>query len=78
MALVTINAVIHIPGHILVVEVRSVVAAVAPRALEHRVIVRARMARRANAVGVSVIDGEIRVLGMVECRSRPRRRGVTR
>ena len=45
MALVTVDAVVHIPVHILVVEVGGVVAAVASRALEYGVVVRIRVAR---------------------------------
>jgi len=58
VALVAIHAVVNIPTHIGVMEVGSVVVAVATRALEDRVVVRIRMAGRANSVGVAVVHIE--------------------
>ena len=71
MALVTVDAVVHIPVHFLVIEVGGVVAAVAARALEYRVVVRIRMAGGANAVGVAVAGRELRVLRVIERRASP-------
>ena len=76
VALVTIDAVVHIPIHVAVMEVSGVVAAVASRALEYRVVVRIRMARGANAVGVAMVNRELRVLRVIERRTRPGGRGV--
>ena len=74
MALVTVDAVVHIPVYVRVAEVSSVVAAMAARALEDRVVVRVRMAGRANAIGVAMVDRESRVLRVVERRTSPGRR----
>lgn len=71
VALVTVNAVVHIPVYIRVVEVARVVAAMAGRALEYRVVVRIRMARGANAVGVAMVNRELGVLGVIERRTSP-------
>ena len=76
VALVTVNAVVHIPVHVRVVEVSGVIAAVASRALEYRVVVRIRMARGANAVCVAMVDRESRVLRVIKRRTSPGRRGV--
>jgi len=76
MALVTVNAVVHIPVHILVVEVGGVVASVATRALEYGVVVRIRVARGANTVCAAMVDRELRVLRVVEGRTSPGGRGM--
>ena len=56
MALITVDAVVHIPVHILVPEVSGVVAAMATGALEHGVVTRVRVAGGTNAVCVAMID----------------------
>ena len=71
MALVAVDAVVDVPRHVVVMEVVRIVAPMTSRALEHRVIVGVRVAGRANAVGVAVARGELRVLRMVEGCSRP-------
>lgn len=71
MALVTVDAVVHIPVHVIVVEVSGVVAAVAARALEYGVVAGIDVARGAHAVGVAMVDRELRVLRMVKRRARP-------
>ncbi len=76
MTLITVNAVVHIPGHVLVLEVRRIVIPMASGALENGVIVRVRVACRANVVGIPVTRWERRVLRVVEGRSRPGRRVV--
>ena len=76
MALVTVNAVVHIPIYVRVAEVVRVIAAMAGRALEYRVVVRIRMARGANAVGVAMVDRKLRVLRVIERRTSPGGRGV--
>jgi hypothetical protein len=78
MALVTVDAVVHIPVHIVMVEVSSIVAAVARRALEDRIIIRINVARGANAVSVAMTGRESRVLRVIERRTCPGRRVVTR
>ena len=77
MALVTVNTVVHIPAHVRVAEVSGVVAAMAGRALKYGVVIRIRMARGADAVGIAMVDRESRVLRVIECRSRPCAGGVT-
>lgn len=56
MALVTINAVVHVPVYVRVPEVCCVVVAMACRALEYRVVIRVDVARGANAVCVAMVD----------------------
>lgn len=70
MTLVTIHAVVDISTYVRVVEVGSVIVAVATGALKHGVIAGIRMASRADPVRVAVIHREVRV---IERRSRPRR-----
>jgi len=71
VTLVAVNAVVHIPVHILVVKVTRIVAAVAARALEHGVVARICVARGANTVCVSMGDREWCVLRVIECRPSP-------
>ena len=71
MALVTVNAVVHIPVHVRVAEVSGIVAAMAGRALEYRIVVRVRMARGANTIGVAMVNRESRVLRVVKRRTSP-------
>ena len=66
MTLVTVDAVVDIPWHVVVLEVVRVVAAMASRALEDGVIVRVDVAGRANSSRIAVIGWEQCVLGMVE------------
>ena len=40
-------------------------------ALENRVVIRIGVARRAHPIGVAVIDGELRVLRVIERRVQP-------
>ena len=78
MALVTVDAVVHIPVYVRVAEVSGVVAAMTARTLEHGVVIRIRMARGANTVGVPMVDWESRVLRVIERRTRPRGRVMAR
>ena len=77
MTLITVDAVVDVPRHVLVMEVGGVVAAVASSALEDGVIVGVRVARGANAICVAVSSRELRVLRVIESCTRPRRRVVT-
>ena len=76
MALVTVNAVVHIPVHVVVLEIVRVIVAMAARALEDRVVTTVNVARRALAVCVSMGDWELRVLRVIECCSSPCAHGV--
>ena len=73
MALVTIDAVVHIPVDVWVEEVGCVITAMTARALEYGIVVRVRVAHRANTTrGVVGVRGwELRVLGVIERRTRP-------
>jgi len=71
VALVAVDAVVHIPVHVRVVEVGGIIAAMALSALENGVVIRVGMARGANAVGIAVARGELRVQRMVKRRRRP-------
>jgi hypothetical protein len=66
MALVAVNAVVHIPANIRVIEIRRVVASMATRALEDQVVVRIGVANRADSIRIPVIEREE---GVVECRA---------
>ncbi len=66
MALVAIRAVVYVPTHLRMLEVRGIIVAVAGRALEHRIVIGVRVARRAHIVRLAVVGGELRVLRMVE------------
>ena len=72
MALVAVNAVVHIPVHVRVLKIAGVVIAMAARALEHRVVSTIDVARGALAVGVAMGDGELGVVRMRERRAGPR------
>ena len=72
VTLVAIDAVVDVSRNILVVKIVRVVSAVTARALEDRVVVRVRVARRTDAVGIAVTGRELRVLRVIECRPRPR------
>lgn len=79
VALVTRRATVDIPIHVWVLEVGGIVAAmfVTIRARELRVVSRNQVARRALAIRVAVIDGELRVIRVIEPRrGAPRARVV--
>jgi len=76
VALVTVNAVVHIPVYVRVLEVAGIVIAMAARALEYRVVPSVNVTRGALAVGVAVVGWESRVLRVIECGSSPRARSV--
>ena len=78
MALVTIDAVVHISVYVRVAEVSGVVAAMTARTLEYGVVIRIRMARGANTVSVAMVDRESRVLRVIERRTRPGGRVMAR
>ena len=71
MAVVAINAVVHIPVHVRVLEVGGVVIAVTARALEYRVVSTIGVARGAYAVCVAMTGGKLRVGGVRERRAGP-------
>ena len=77
MTLVTVDAVVDIPRHVVVLEIVRVIAAMASRALEDGVIVRVDVAGRANSARIAVVNRELRVLCMVERGAGPCRRVVT-
>ena len=66
VALVAVDAVVHIPVHVRVVEVSGVVAAMTACALEYRVVVGINVAGSAHTVGVAMVDRELRVLRVIE------------
>jgi len=65
MALVAVHAVVHIPLDAVVVRV-GLGLGMAIGALENRVVVRIRMARRTHAIRVAMVDRERRVLRVIE------------
>ena len=71
MTLVTIDAVVDIPVNVRVAEILGVVAAMAGRALEHRIIIRVRVTRGANTVCVAMGDREPGVLRVIESGAGP-------
>ena len=75
MALVAVNAVVHIPLHALVIRVRLGLR-VAVRALEDRVVIRIRVTRGAHVIRVPVTGRELRVLRVIEGRVQPVRGAV--
>ena len=76
MALVTVNAVVHVAVHFVVLEIVRVVVAMAARALEDRIVTSVNVTRGALAVCVAVVGWESRVLRVIECGSSPCARGV--
>lgn len=76
MALITVNAVVHVPTYVRVVEIGGVVVAMAARALEDRIVTPVDVARRADAVCVAVVHRESRVVRVRECRTSPGARGM--
>ena len=77
MAVVAINAVVHIPVRVRVLEVGGVVIAVTARALEYRVVSTIGVARGAYAVCVAMTGGKLRVGGVRERRAGPVARAHT-
>ena len=71
MAVVAINAVVHIPIHIRVLEIGGIIIAMAARALEYRVVSTIRVARGAYAVCVAMAGGKLCVGGVRERRAGP-------
>lgn len=76
VALVAVHAVVHIPLHATMVLVRLRLR-MAIRALENRVVIRIRMARRAHSIGIAMVDRELCVLRVIKRRVLPVRRVVT-
>ena len=76
MALVTVNAVVHVPVYVRVLEIARVIVAMADRALEDRVVTAIGVTRGALAVCIAVVGREARVLRVIECGSSPCARGV--
>ena len=77
VTLVAIDAVVDVARHLIMLEIVRIISPMASGALEDGVVIGVGVAGRAHAAGVAVRDREGRVLRMVECRSRPRRRVVT-
>src|SRR5438477_4078191 len=75
MTLVTIDAVVDVALHALVIWI-GLSRRVAIRALEYRVVIRIGVARGADVVRVAVTGGELRVLRVIECGARPGSRVV--
>ena len=71
MALIAVDAVVHVPGHLRVTEVVGVVAAVASSALKDCVVVGVDVAGRAHIVRTAVVGRELRVLCVVKGRVQP-------
>ena len=74
MALVTVNAVVDVSRHLIMMEIVRVVPAMAAGALKDRIVVRVNVAGGANIVGSAVARRKLRVLGMVKRRTGPRGR----
>ena len=70
MALVAVHAVVHIAFDALMVGVRLRFR-VAIRALENRIVVGIRMARRTHSIRAAMVDRELRVLRVIERRIQP-------
>ena len=66
MALVAINTVVDIPGHVVMLEIVGVVSTMTTGALEYGIVVRVRMARGAHVIRVAMARRELRVLRVVE------------
>ena len=71
VALIAVNAVVDISRNIFVPEIARIVSSVAARALEDGIVVRVRVAGGAHAVSVAMIDGELRILRVIEGGARP-------
>ena len=77
VTLITINAVVDVPRHVVVLELVRIIAAMATSALENRVVVGIYVACRAHVVGTTVGGGEMCVLRVIECGIHPPSRVVT-
>ena len=77
MALIAINAVVHIPADVRVMEIGCVPAPVATRALKDRIVAGIRVAGAANRVRIAVIHVEERVILRGQVRWHPSRGGMT-
>ena len=66
MTLVTVDAVVHVPIDLRVLEVIRIVAAMAAGALEDRIVIRVGMARGANTVCIAMVNRELGVLRVIE------------
>ena len=77
MALVTVDAVVDVAFHALMISVRLGLR-VTVGALEHGVVIRIRMACGTNAVSVAMVDWESRVLRVIERRTSPGGRVMAR
>jgi|SRR5579862_7423650 len=71
MTLITVNAVVDIAGHVVVVEVGCIIPTMAAGALENRIIIGVGMAGRTHSTSVTMRCRKLRVLRMVESRSGP-------
>ena len=76
VAPVAVHAVVHIPVDALVVPVRLRFR-MAIGALENRVVIRIRVARRTHSIRVAMVDRERRVLRVIERRVQPVRGAMT-
>lgn len=76
MTLVAVDAVVDIPGHVVVLEIVRVITAMARRALEDGVVVRVDMACGAHVVRIAMVCRKLRVLRMVKRGAGPGRRVV--
>jgi len=66
MTLVTVDAVVDIPRHVVVLEIIRVIAAMTSGALEDGVVVRIGVAGRAHIAGIAMAGREWRVLGVAK------------
>lgn len=71
MTLVTVDAVVDIPVNVRVTEVSGIIAAMAAGALEHRIVIRVRVARGASTVGIAMVHREPGVLRVIESGAGP-------
>ena len=66
MTLVTVDAVVDVPRHVVVLEIIRVIAAMTSGALEDGIVVRVGVAGRAHIAGVAMAGREWRVLRVVK------------
>ena len=71
MTLVTVDAVVDVAVNVRVTEIVRIVAAMAARALEDRIVIRVRVARGASTVGVAMVHREPGVLRVIESGAGP-------
>ena len=71
MAMVAIDAVVHVPVHVRMLEVARVVVSMAARALPYRVVTSVDVARRAVATCIAMGDWELGVVSVWERRTGP-------